>query len=390
LERHTFRADTFEAGDSRSSDTSRPSAGKANGSGRATQLLTSGLRNKLSHRSVQHAARFKRAVLFLARPLHYFGSVSSLPHHLGPPLSLDTAGAAIHACFPTIRTDGVRHLGSGWDFDAFLTTDGWVFRFPRRAECATTLDTERRLHDVVAAVLPPSVAVPKTELMGQPGPAFPCRFAGYRFIPGVAADTVPPSLLSITAGSIGQALGAIHGVPEAEARAAGVREMPADEPGRQRWLDDRLRAAGALRGIDSVVGRAVDWLEGNVRRRPPAYPGPPHLTHDDLSPEHLLVDPETGALAGILDWSDAALGDPARDFAPLVAWHGWAFADEVLRSYPHRIDDGFRDRLRFTARALSVLWLAEAREWTPDAVDDVAKHVRWVHNVFAMSAAGAG
>ena len=35
------------------------------------------------------------------------------------------------------------------------------------------------------------------------------------------------------------------------------------------------------------------------------------------------------------------------------------------------------------ARVLSVLWLAEAREWTPDVVDDVAMHVRWVHNVFA-------
>jgi aminoglycoside phosphotransferase (APT) family kinase protein len=291
--------------------------------------------------------------------------------------------------FPTVRSEGLTHLDSGWDFDAFLTTDGWVFRFPRRAECASTLDTERRLHDVLAAALPPSVAVPNVELAGQPSATFPYRFAGYRFIPGVAADAVAPSLLSVTAQSIGRALGAIHGVPESHARAAGVPEMPADDPGRQRWLDDRITAAASLRGIDSVVDRALNWLHDHGRRRPAASPGPLRLTHDDLSPEHLLVDPETGELVGILDWSDALLGDPARDFAPLVGWHGWSFVDEVLRNYPHRVDHGFRERLRFMARVLSMLWLAETREWTPDATDDIARHIRWVHNVFADVSASA-
>ena len=315
--------------------------------------------------------------------------MSSLPQHLDPPLSRETASAAIHACFPGVVTDGLTHLGSGWDFDAYLTTDGWVFRFPRRAECAATLDTELRLHELLARVLPPSVAVPAVELTAQPSAAFPHPFAGYRFIRGVAADAVSPSLLPVTARSIGKALGAIHGVPESDARAAGVREMPADDPGRQRWLDYRFAAAGALRGLDPVVDGALDWLQDHERRRPAEYPGPLRLTHDDLSPDHLLVDPETGDLVGILDWSDAVLGDPARDFAPLVGWHGWSFADEVLRNYPGEIDHGFRERLRFMARVLSVLWLAEAREWTPDAVDDVAKHVRWVHNVFADASAPA-
>jgi aminoglycoside phosphotransferase (APT) family kinase protein len=309
--------------------------------------------------------------------------VSSLPPHLDPPLSPATASAAIHACFPTIRIEGLRHLGSGWDFDAYLTSDGWVFRFPRRAECTATLDTELRLHDLLARVLPPLVAVPAVELTAQPSAVFPHPFTGYRFIRGVAADAVSPSLLPVTARSIGKALGAIHGAPESDARSAGIREMDMDDSGRQRWLDHRLTVAAALRDIDPVVDRAVDWVQDNARRQSVAFAGPVRLVHDDLSPEHLLVDAGTGDLVGILDWSDATLGDPARDFAPLVAWHGWSFADEVLRNYAHRVDQPFRERLRFLARVLSVMWLAEACAWTPDAVDDVARHVRWVHNVFA-------
>lgn len=306
-----------------------------------------------------------------------------MPPHLDPPLSEAIASAAIHACFPNVRTDGLTHLGSGWDFDAFLTTDGWVFRFPRRAECADTLEMEQRLQDVIGAALAPSVAVPNFELAGKPSAAFPYRFSGYRFIPGVPADAVAPGLVSVSARSIGKALGAIHGVAEAAARAAGVGETPMDDPGRQRWLDHPLVAKGSIRGIDPVVDGAVAWVRDNARRQPAAFPGPLRLIHDDLAPEHLLVDPETGKLVGILDWSDAVLGDPARDFTPLVAWHGWLFADEVLRSYPHRVDEGLRERVAFLARMVSVLWLAEACEWTPDAADDIARHVCWVHNAFA-------
>src|SRR5262245_6630687 len=116
-----------------------------------------------------------------------------------PPLVPETAATLIRASFASVDVDGIAHLGSGWDFDAFVTRDGWVFRFPRRAECAATLDAERRIHDLVARALPPSVAIPRFDLLGEPSAAFPYRFAGYRFISGVPADAVSPALLTTTA-----------------------------------------------------------------------------------------------------------------------------------------------------------------------------------------------
>ena len=114
-------------------------------------------------------------------------------------------------------------------------------------------------------------------------------------------------------------------------------------------------ATDALRGFDPTVDRSLDWLATHGSRTPRPFPGPLRCIHNDLSPEHLLVDRRTGALAGILDWSDAIVGDPALDFAPLAAFHGWAFVDEVVRSYPLTIDGSFRQRLRFMARRLSVM-----------------------------------
>ena len=42
----------------------------------------------------------------------------------------------------------------------------------------------------------------------------------------------------------------------------------------------------------------------------------PVLLHADLGPEHLLV--RDGRLAGVIDWGDARLGDPALDYAWLL------------------------------------------------------------------------
>jgi len=43
------------------------------------------------------------------------------------------------------------------------------------------------------------------------------------------------------------------------------------------------------------------------------------LIHHDLALEHILVTPDGTALAGVIDWGDAAIGDPALDFAGFIA-----------------------------------------------------------------------
>ena len=53
-------------------------------------------------------------------------------------LTLNDASALIKQFFPAIDARHLKHIGSGWEFDAYLTMDGWVFRFPRRAEGAAS------------------------------------------------------------------------------------------------------------------------------------------------------------------------------------------------------------------------------------------------------------
>ena len=69
-----------------------------------------------------------------------------------------------------------------------------------------------------------------------------------------------------------------------------------------------------------------------------------------LGIEHVLVEPRTGAVTGIIDWSDAAMVDPAHDVGLLYRDLGPAALAAILRSGVESGDAGMRERAVFYAR----------------------------------------
>lgn len=236
--------------------------------------------------------------------------------------------------------------------------------------------------EMARSAVPLGVAVPLVELLGAPSPDFPYTFAGHRFIEGVAADVVDPSRHAEMARTIAAALGAIHSIPIAGARAAGVSEMGAPGDGTYQWFRRNLAGASGLIDSNRAVRQAVAWvseLDEPLR----SLDAPLRFIHQDLSPEHLVVTPSTGRLAGILDWTAAVLGDAARDFVTCATFGGWDFVDRVLAHYPGPVDAAFQERLQYMARLLSVMWLGEAQQ----NGGDVRKCITWVENAFAPRSA---
>ena len=170
----------------------------------------------------------------------------------------------------------------------------------------------------------------------------------------------------------------MHSAPTTSARAAGIHEFFTDE-GRFEWFEIGFNHAMTLRGLDPVLDRALDWF-GTVPLTP-RVEAPWNLIHGGLESRHVLVDPSTGSIHGVIDWTDSHLGDAARDFVFLVTWKGWRFTEEVLGHYQRPIDREFRARLRYLAQWLSLIDLAYAHA----EGHDVAKHIRKVHTAFAES-----
>jgi aminoglycoside phosphotransferase (APT) family kinase protein len=204
----------------------------------------------------------------------------------------------------------------GYDFEVAIVDDEWVFRFPRRPNVEEALEVEIALLPVLAQALP--VEVPAFEhVVHDP------LFVAYRLIRGrPLVDEDPDGVRAFL-----QALHAFDpsGLP-LERRdwvEALTRQCAEFERLVFPLLDDDLRSR-ARRLFDEV-----DTLVGFE----------PSLIHADLGPEHLLV--RDGGLAGVIDWGDARIGDPAVDYAWLlnVPFPDWDVDPELRRRarFYHRL-----------------------------------------------------
>ncbi len=290
-------------------------------------------------------------------------------------LDLEGARSALEEAFPDLESGDVQALGSGWDFDTFGIDLQWVARFPRRAEVVPAMETEYHMMPTLATELAPlGIEVPQVYGIGGPTATFPYPFLVQRRLWGLSLDSVGPSRFAIRlAPHLGQALSVVHSlVPP-----SGMQRAQGDE---DKWLAETVAAVAELSpALRSRVPRAIEWIEGHPAL-PPPYPGPPRLLHNDLSPGHVRVARTGLGVLGILDWSDVASGDPARDFAILYSWGGPDVLKHMLPGYTLDLDDGFVERVVFMARLGSLTWL---REVEMRGGKDVEPPIAWTLNAFS-------
>ena len=97
----------------------------------------------------------------------------------------------------------------------------------------------------------------------------------------------------------------------------------------------------------------------------------PSVIHGDLAPYHLLHDPSTGHLTGLLDFGVAGVGDPAVDLGCLLVTWGETHVADIIHGRPTTGD--VVDRARFLALTLPLDWSAAALEH--DAADMAVAHL---------------
>lgn len=159
-------------------------------------------------------------------------------------------------------------------------------------------------------------------------------------LPGERADLVLPGLDDVRAGLLGRALGHLvadlGGIPQPRPGSfvdADLRIAPfglADDL--PMWVDEHAQALGwpdelidRLRGVADRAQRLLDTVDRCC------------LVHSDLNPKNVLVDPETLAVTGLVDWEFAHAGHPFTDLGNLLRFdRGQPFVDAVLAAYAER------------------------------------------------------
>ena len=92
---------------------------------------------------------------------------------------------------------------------------------------------------------------------------------------------------------------------------AEVRE---DDTPPEAWRDEAHATWATVREEVPAANRPA--VEAALASPAAARPDKPALIHGDLGAEHVFVD--QGRISGIIDWGDAALGDPAIDHGRLL------------------------------------------------------------------------
>jgi Phosphotransferase enzyme family len=148
----------------------------------------------------------------------------------------------------------------------------------------------------------------------------------------------------VVAAKLGTFLAALHAAPARKmARFAGPDEVPMAE-----WRDEAAASYATVADIIPPAQRRT--VEAFLAARPPRSVGTLLFSHNDLGIEHILVVPATRAITGVVDWSDAALTDPARDFGLLYRDLGPAALTAALTSYQVGDIAALRERAAFYAR----------------------------------------
>jgi aminoglycoside phosphotransferase (APT) family kinase protein len=249
---------------------------------------------------------------------------------------------------PGHKVRRVTALGEGLDNAAFEVDGELVVRKSKEADPILRADAIRREAHLLAAVA-------RISTLPVPEPAFAdpeAGFIAYRRLPGRPLMDHPVAEPARLAPALGRFLGRLHQTPlEEMERLVGRDAYPLAS-----WLRD---AEEDYRGISGrLPAKARRLIEDFLGRTSPAEPRTEAFCHNDLGAEHVLVDAGAGTITGIIDWTDAAITDPARDLALVYRDLGPEACRLALAHYENPFDDADRERTIFYARCKLVEDLA--------------------------------
>lgn len=258
-------------------------------------------------------------------------------------MTVDEVRDVLARNLPGPEFGSITPLGSGvdnvgYDVDGELVVR--INRTPDPAERAAAIRREAALLAVVGELSPLPV----------PEPMFADPDAGaldYRKLPGVPLLIRPAAEPARLAAPLAEFLTRIH-QPSPSAMHALAALAPRDLYPLSAWRDDA--EAGYRTVVEWIPRPHRELVEDFLAADPPAEPDALTFCHNDLGAEHLLADAANSRLTGVIDWTDAAIADPAVDFARIFRDLGPGVVSRTVAGYAPGLRAAARERAVFYAR----------------------------------------
>ncbi|MBN6192741.1 aminoglycoside phosphotransferase family protein [Aneurinibacillus sp. BA2021] len=129
--------------------------------------------------------------------------------------------------------------------------------------------------------------------------------------------------------------------------ALPVTRLPVDRYPNEEWHRDAVQTYRSVRS--HLSAEQARLVRAFLDESPPPTRSLIIAQHNDLGAEHILVD-DRGHVTGVIDWTDAALTDPARDIGSIYRDLGPDAAVRVGEGLDGTPTDDELRRIRFHAR----------------------------------------
>lgn len=256
--------------------------------------------------------------------------------------------ARIRAEFPALTFKRMTVPEQGMDHLTLFLDDQWVFRFPTNPDYITRFPNEVALLDALHQRI--TLSIPYYELLARNR-----EFGGYKKIDGTPVTPARFKRLSMPARKalamdLARFLSELHSFPVKTAEKLGVeRENPRGYHDRivreyQEFVYPTLSAPDR-KYAEAILQQSEDYC---------AEECPRVMAHNDMHSAHILL--KNSRLAGIIDFGDKAINDPARDFCGLLDIDPWLL-HAVYDKYAHK-DRTLISRVLIVRKRGGLSWLA--------------------------------
>ncbi|XLG08830.1 Hypothetical protein ACI5QM_00279 [Bacillus subtilis] len=214
----------------------------------------------------------------------------------------------------TVHSENAQLNETGMDFQVVFAKDDtgmpWVLRKPRRSDVVERASAEGITLAFLRANLtadvpdwrihtPELIAYPM--LKGMPAAGIDLEQKQYVW----NMDHQPPSDDFVR--TLADILAELHGTDQISAGQSGI-EVIRPEDFRQMTADSMVDVKNKLGVSTTLWERWQKWIDDDAY-----WPGFSSLIHGDLHPPHILID-QNERVTGLLDWTEAKVADPAKDF----------------------------------------------------------------------------
>lgn len=222
---------------------------------------------------------------------------------------------------------------SGLDFLVVLATDidgeCWILRLPRREDVLPSIDKEKRTLELIAPLL--SVEVPQWTVCTD-------ELIAYRALNGAPMGTIDPEAKAYVweidpanvpdqfHQSLAKGLASLHQISIERARTSGLPMKTVEDV--RVDMKQRMDAVKREFGVDQTLWeRWQNWLHNDE-----IWMQETTLTHGDLHAGHILIDKQA-QVTGFIDWTEASVADPARDFVAHYRTFGQDALNKLTSGY---------------------------------------------------------